>query len=158
MKLGLCNCVTQLELDSGEKLSSSIFYCLSVSQSVSEASVSPDQISTFSNVYRHTSPMLTLYHVIPSSASFYWPRTTKYQTVSPYTDPVPAGTTYNSSFLRHTWIISPFMIHLMSHAQYTWSSLIYCLVQCFQKVQKFQYQRRYYKFCRPSFFSLVFTS
>ena len=30
-----------------------------------------DQISTFSNIYRHTSPMLTLYHVIPSSASFY---------------------------------------------------------------------------------------
>ena len=71
-------------------------FCLWVCQ----ASVSPDQISTFSNIYRHTSPMLTLYHVIPSSASFYWPSTTKYQTVSPYTDPVPAGTTYNSSFRK----------------------------------------------------------
>ena len=29
-----CNCVTQLKLDTGEKLSSPIFYCLSVSQSV----------------------------------------------------------------------------------------------------------------------------
>ena len=67
---------------------------------VCQASVSPDQISTFSNIYRHTSPMLTLYHVIPSSASFYWLSTTKYQTVSPYTDPVPAGTTYNSSFRK----------------------------------------------------------
>ena len=47
-----------------------------------------------------TSPILTLYHVIPRSASFYWPSTTKYQTVSPYTDPVPAGTTYNSSFRK----------------------------------------------------------
>ena len=44
--------------------------------------------------------MLTLYHITPSSASFYWPSTTKYQTVSPYTDPVPAGTTYNSSFRK----------------------------------------------------------
>ena len=65
-----------------------------------QASMSPDQISTFSNIYRHTSPRLTLYHVIPSSASFYWLSTTKYQTVLPYTDPVPAGTTYNSSFRK----------------------------------------------------------
>ena len=42
------HCVTQLKLDTGEKLSSSIFCCLSVCQ----ASVSPDQISTFSNIYR----------------------------------------------------------------------------------------------------------
>ena len=90
------HCVTQLKLYTGYKLSSTIFCCLWVC----EASVSPDQISTFSNIYRHTSPMLTLYHVIPSSASFYWPSTTKYQTVSPYTDPVPAGTTYNSSFRK----------------------------------------------------------
>ena len=59
----VANCVTQLKLDTGEKLSSSIFYCLSVSQSVSEASVSPDQISTFSNIYRHTSPLLTQYNI-----------------------------------------------------------------------------------------------
>ena len=91
-----CFCVTQLKLYTGYKLSSPIFCCLWVCQ----ASVTPDQISTFSNIYRHTSPMLTLYHVIPSSASFYWPSTTKYQTVSPYTDPVPAGTTYNSSFRK----------------------------------------------------------
>ena len=57
------NCVTQLKLDTVEKLSSSIFCCLSVSQSVSEASVSPDQISTFSNIYRHTSTLLTQYNI-----------------------------------------------------------------------------------------------
>ena len=34
-----------------------------VCQSVSEASVSPDQISTFSNIYRHTSPLLTQYNI-----------------------------------------------------------------------------------------------
>ena len=77
---GFGSCVTQLKLYIGDKLSSTIFCCLYVCQ----ASVSPNQISTFSNIYRHTSPMLTLYH-----------------TVSPYTDPVPAGTTYNSSFRRH---------------------------------------------------------
>jgi len=31
--------------------------------------------------------------------------------------------TINNHFVRHSWLISPFMIHLMSHAQYTWSSL-----------------------------------
>ena len=53
------NCVTQLKLDTGEKLSSPIFCCLCVC----EASVSPDQMSTFSNIYRHTSPMLTQYNI-----------------------------------------------------------------------------------------------
>ena len=86
--------IAQLKLYTGYKLISTIFCCLWVC----EASVTSDQISTFSNIYRHTSPMLNLYHVIPSSASFYWPSTTKYQTISPYTDPVPAGSTYNSSF------------------------------------------------------------
>ena len=50
------NCVTQLMLYTGDKLSSPIFCCLSVCQ----ASVSPDQISTFSDIYRHKSPILTL--------------------------------------------------------------------------------------------------
>ena len=36
-------CVTQLKLDTVEKLSSPIFCCLSLN----EASVTPDQISTF---------------------------------------------------------------------------------------------------------------
>ena len=56
------HCVTQLKLDTVEKLSSSIFCCLCVC----EASVTPDQISTFSNIYRHKSPILTLYQLIES--------------------------------------------------------------------------------------------
>ena len=60
-------CVTQLMLYTGDKLSSTIFCCLSVCQ----ASVTPDQISTFSNIYRHTSPLLTMYHLIPSSTNLY---------------------------------------------------------------------------------------
>ena len=53
------NCVTQLKLDTVENLSSSIFCCLCVC----EASVTPDQMSTFSNIYRHTSPLLTQYNI-----------------------------------------------------------------------------------------------
>ena len=61
------NCVTQLKLYTVDKLSGPIFYCLSVC----EALVTPDQISTFSNIYRHTSPLLTLYHLIPSRTNLY---------------------------------------------------------------------------------------
>ena len=43
------------------------------------ASVSPDQISTFSNIYRHKSPILTLYQLIPSSTNLYWPSTSHYR-------------------------------------------------------------------------------
>ena len=58
------HCVTQLMLYTGDKLSSPIFTLW-----VCEASVSPNQISTFSNVYRHTSPLLTMYHLISSSTN-----------------------------------------------------------------------------------------
>ena len=54
-------------LYTGDNLSSSIFCCLWVCK----GSVSPDQISTFPNIYRHTSPLLTLYHLIPSISNLY---------------------------------------------------------------------------------------
>ena len=60
--------------------------------------------------------MLTLYYVIPSTASFYWPSTTKYQTVLPYTDPVPAGTTYNLSFQHPVCMVINYK-HIASPAQ-----------------------------------------
>ena len=88
-------------LYTGEKLSSTIFWCLSVC----EASVSPDQISTFSNIYRHTSPLLTMYHLISSSTNLYWPSTSQYRHILTQYHQVP--------LIIH---------HLMSHAQYTWSS------------------------------------
>ena len=69
------NCVTQLMLYTGDKLSSTIFCCLWVCQ----ASVTPDPISTFSNIYRHTSPLLSLYHLIPSSTNLCWPSTSQYR-------------------------------------------------------------------------------
>ena len=46
-------CVTQLKLHTLDNLSSTIFCCLRVCEWVSEASVSPDQTSTFANIYRH---------------------------------------------------------------------------------------------------------
>ena len=115
------NCVTQLMLYTGEKLSSTIFWCLSVC----EASVSPDQISTFYNIYRHTSPLLTMYHLIASSTNLYWPSTSQYRHILTQYHQVPLIIHH---LVRHSsvnWIISLFTTHLMSHAQYTWSSFSY---------------------------------
>ena len=112
-------CVTQLKLDTVEKLSSTIF-CLWVCQ----ASVTPDQISTFSNIYRHTSPLLTMYHLIPSSTNLYWPSTSQYRHILTQYHQVPLIIHH---LVRHSsvnWIISLFTTHLMSHAQYTWSSYL----------------------------------
>ena len=97
----ISNCVTQFKLYTLYKLSSPIFCCLSVC----EASVTPDQISTFSNIYRHTSPLLTMYHLISSSTNLYWPSTSQYRHILTQYHQVP--------LIIH---------HLMSHAQYTWSS------------------------------------
>ena len=44
------------------------------------------------SIYRHKNPMLTQYHLIPSSAKLYWPSATKYQPVPPPTDPLPPST------------------------------------------------------------------
>ena len=93
-----------------------------VCQSVCEVSVTPDQISTFSNIYRHTSPLLTMYHLIPSSTNLYWPSTSQYRHILTQYHQVPLIIHH---LVRHSsvnWIISLFTIHLMSHAQYIWSS------------------------------------
>ena len=84
-------------------------------------------------------PLFSIYTRIKALC---WPCTTKCQTVPTYDDPVPPSTRQYHliltqylmvpliihHFVRHSWIISPFMIHLMSHAQYTWSSFqyLYC--------------------------------
>ena len=87
------NCVTQLMLYTGDKLSSTIFWCLSVC----EASVSPDQISTFFQYIQAYKPFAD--HVPPNSKQ-YQLILTKYQPASSYTDPVPSSTTYNSSYRK----------------------------------------------------------
>ena len=95
-----------------------IFCCLSVC----EVSVTPDQISTFSNINRHTSPLLTMYHLIPSSTNIYWPSTSHYRYILTQYHQIPLIIHH---IVRHSsvnWIISLFRTHLMSHAQYTWSS------------------------------------
>ena len=118
------NFVTQFKLFTLDKLSSAIFCCLSVCQ----ASVTPNQISTFSNIYRHTSPLLTMYHLIPSSTNLYWPSTSQYRHILTQYHQVPLIIHH---LVRHSsvnWIISLFMTHLMSHAQYTRSSFILSLL------------------------------
>ena len=69
-------------------LSSSIFPC----SLVCPAMVTPDQISTFFNIYSHKSVVLTQFHLISSCTKLHWPSTTKYQPVPPHTDPVPPNT------------------------------------------------------------------
>ena len=118
---GFHNCVTQLKLYTFEKLSNTIFCCLWVSQ----ASVSPDQISTFSNIYRHTSPLLTIYHLISSSTNLYWPSTSQYRHILTQHHQVPLIIHHLVRHSSANWIISLFTTHLMSHAQYTWSRLYY---------------------------------
>ena len=50
----------------------------------------------FFNIYRHNSPLLAQYHLIPSSTKLYWPSTTKYQPVPPSTDSVPSNIVFKS--------------------------------------------------------------
>ena len=52
------------------------------------AMVTSDQISTFFNIYRHKSLILTQYHHLSTSANIYWLSTTKYQPVPQYTKSV----------------------------------------------------------------------
>ena len=87
-----------------------------------EASVTPDQISAFSNIYRHTSPFLTLYHLTPSSTNLYWPNTSQYRHILTQYHQVPLIIHHLVSHSSAIWIISLFTTPLKSHAQYTWSS------------------------------------
>ena len=58
-------CVTQLKLWILDKLSSSIFCCLSISSGSGIGDTRPKL--QFFNIYRHKSPILTLYHQVSSS-------------------------------------------------------------------------------------------
>ena len=64
------------------------------------AMVTSDQICIFFNIYRHKSPTLTKFHLIPSSTKLYWPSTTKYQPVPTHTDSVPPS---NNQYSMWTW-------------------------------------------------------
>ena len=86
----IANCVTQLKLFTLYKLSSSIFCYLWVSECVRHRQhPTADQISTFSNIYRHTSPLLTLYHIIPSSTNLHWPTTSHYRHILTQNHQIP---------------------------------------------------------------------
>ena len=92
---------------------------------MSEASVTPDQISTFSNIYRHTSPLLTLYHLIPSITNLYWPITGQYCHKLTQYHQVPLLIHHLVRHSSANYIIFLFTTHLMSHAQFTWSSFLH---------------------------------
>ena len=94
---------------------------------VCEASVSLDQISTFFNMYRHTSPLLTLYHLIPISTNLYWPSTSQFRHILTQCHQAPLIIHHLVRHSSANWIISLFTTHLMSHAQNTWSSFQFFL-------------------------------
>ena len=70
------------------------------------AMVTPNQISTFFNIYRHKSVVLTQFHLISSSTKLHWPSTTKYQPVPPHTDPVPPNTNQHRLLLSQYYHVS----------------------------------------------------
>ena len=73
---------------------------------VCPAMVTPDQISTLFNIYRHKSVVLTQFHLISSSTKLHWPSTTKYQPVPPHTDPVPPNTNQHRLLLSQYYHVS----------------------------------------------------
>ena len=84
-------------------LSSPIFpFC----SSVRPAMVTSDQISSFFNMYRHESLVLTQFYLIPSSTKLYWPSTTKYQPVPPHSDPAPPNTNQYCLLLTQYYYVS----------------------------------------------------
>ena len=79
--------------------------------------VTPDQISTFFNIYRHKSVVLTQFHLISSSTKLHWPSTTKYQPVPPHTDPVPPNTNQHRFLLNQCY-------HVLTSSDSYWPSII----------------------------------
>ena len=99
--------------------------------------------------------MLTLYHLKPSSSNLYWPSTSQYRHILIQYHQVPLLIHHLDSHSSANWIISLFTTHLMSHAQYTWSSSY----DVFQIIPVLEYQIVWWKrqiwyslaiyFCRP---------
>ena len=93
MVRNLVNCVTQLKLDTVEKLSSPIFCCLSVCLWGIGNTWPNLHFFQYIQAYKPFAD-----HVPSNNTKQYQLILTKYQPVSSYTDPVPSSTTYNSSF------------------------------------------------------------
>ena len=83
--------------------------------------ITPDQISTFFNIYRQKSPLMTQYYLIPSITNLYLPSTTKYQPVTPYTDPVPSSTSW------YNWLVISQLNNFSFYNSFDESGLV-CLV------------------------------
>ena len=93
----LFNCVTQLKLYTFDKLSSSIFCCLSVSE-ISGIGVTRPNLHFFQYVQAYE----PFADPVPHYTKQYQLILTKYQPVPSYTDPVSSSTTYNSLSLKDT--------------------------------------------------------
>ena len=118
--LSTYNCVTQLKRWTLDKLSNSIFCCLSVSQSVGQsmcqASLTPGHIITFSI---HT-----------GIKALYWTFTTKCQAVPTYNDPAPPSTRQYRHLLTQPVPSSTNRYHFIIHhlVTHSWANCIFlCL-------------------------------
>ena len=109
----LQNCVTQLMLYTGDKLSSPIF---PLWVSVSGIGVTRPNLHFFQYIQAYK----PFADPVPPNTKQYQLILTKYQPVSSYTDPVPSSTTIHHlvRYSSANWIVSLFTSHLMSHAQY----------------------------------------
>ena len=68
----------------------------------------------------------------PSSSNLYWPSTSQYRHILIQCHQVPLIIHHLVRHRSADWIISLFTTHLMSHAQYTWSSCYFLPPQTVQ--------------------------
>ena len=114
-------------------LSSSIFPCSVVCSFVCPAMVTSDRSPLFFNTYRHTSLVLTQFHLKPSSTKLYWPSTTKYQPVRSHIDPAPPNADPRCLLLTQYYNVSsssasykPNKHHISTHTAIYWPSTTKC--------------------------------
>ena len=94
-----------------------------VCQSVSLSGIGVTQPNLYLFQYiKAFKPLLTLYHLKPISSNLYWPSTSQYRHILIQYHQVPLLIHHLDRHSSANWIISLFTTHLMSHAQYTWSS------------------------------------
>ena len=84
-------------------------------------------------IYRHTSLVLTQFHLKPSSTKLYWPSTTKYQPVRSHIDPAPPNADPRCLLLTQYYNVSsssasykPNKHHISTHTAIYWPSTTKC--------------------------------
>ena len=82
--------------------------------------------------YMHKSPIMTLYHQVPSSINLNWPSTTKYQLASiAINDPVPSSNNWCHLIIHHliTHIWANWILRLIWWVTHSLISLVFPILQ-----------------------------